>query len=189
MQRYDIINKFIEMRGYTSYLELGVQNPNQCFNRIVCEHKEGVDVDYSANATHTMTSDEFFATIAGTYDIVFVDALHTSTAVEKDAQNALKCLNPNGVIIFHDCLPKTETEQLEEMQSGDWVGTVWKFWVCYRKESPFKTYTINTDHGVGIIETSRRTDYDELGYIPEKLDWGWFCKYGRCALGLVDDIQ
>lgn len=60
MQRWDIINNFISERNYKSYLEIGIHNPNDNFNKISIERKIGVDPDANARATYVMTSDEFF---------------------------------------------------------------------------------------------------------------------------------
>ena len=37
MLRYDIINKVIEVNGFTKYLEIGVCNPVDCFDKVNCE--------------------------------------------------------------------------------------------------------------------------------------------------------
>jgi hypothetical protein len=200
MQRYDIINHFIRTRGYTSYLEIGVQRPSQCFDKIICEHKEGVDPDCSSQATHIMTSDEFFAsTCERTYSVIFIDGYHSASQVEKDVQNALKFLNPNGVIILHDCLPKTEKEQLPEMQSGDWTGDVWKAWIKIRYGIIWRSYTINTDHGCGVIDTSQTCPHNILNFgmgerlmppvAEEDMTWAWFCENKDWALSVRNDIQ
>lgn len=190
MMRYDIINHFIRIRDFTSYLELGVQNPQNCFDKILCAHKAGVDPDSAAAATFAMTSDDYFASTAGIaarYDIIFIDADHRKEAVERDAKNALKCLNENGVIILHDCLPVTEQEQLPEPQPGDWTGDGWKFFVQFRRSCGYKTYTISEDHGVGIIDTSKQV----MIYPPitADLDWNWYCCNKVWALGLTDKIK
>lgn len=187
MQRYDIINKFIELRGYKSYLELGIQNPIQCFDRIVCDLKHGVDPDPNAQATYPMTSDAFFASNKATYSIIFIDALHLSEAVERDCQNALKCLNPGGVVIFHDCRPVLEVEQLREMNNMAWCGDVWRAWVNLRRQCGYLSYTLSMDWGCGIIDSSRKAAI--YPPFPEDiLTWKWFCQ-NKWALGLTDKIK
>jgi hypothetical protein len=191
MMRYDLINRFIAERGFKSYLELGIQNPNQCFDKIICDHKVGVDPDSSAMATFIMTSDEFFASEAcrdGGYDLVFVDACHLHDFVKRDAENALKCLNKNGVVIFHDCCPINEVEQLEKINSAAWCGTTWKAWVNIRRQCGFMSYTVDVDWGCGIIDASHKADI--YPPIPEEdLTWEWYLKNKQWALDLTDKIK
>lgn len=187
MMRYDIINRFIASRGYKSYIELGVQDVRQNFDRIVCDLKHGVDPDPNAQATYPMTSDAFFASNKATYSIIFIDALHLSEAVERDCQNALKCLNPGGVVIFHDCRPVLEVEQLREMNNMAWCGDVWKAFVQIRRACGYLSYTIDTDWGIGVIDSTQSAEV--LPPIPDELNWDWYCANRDWALGLTDDIQ
>ena len=45
MKRFDVINYFIEKNNYLNYLEIGVRDPNSCFNKVKAAHKDGVDPD------------------------------------------------------------------------------------------------------------------------------------------------
>ena len=61
--RYDIINKIISDNNFKNYLEIGVCDPEECFNRVYCENKDSVDpgVEFSKNPVkYPHTSDEFF---------------------------------------------------------------------------------------------------------------------------------
>ena len=79
-----------------------------------------------------MTSDQFFEVYPQKkYDVIFIDGLHLENQVDRDIFNALKHLNPGGVVIVHDCLPTTPQSQSEENPTGDWVGTVWRSIVKY----------------------------------------------------------
>ena len=114
MQRYDIINELIGKFNYKTYLEIGVRNPDDCFNIINCETKHSVDPGYESpdsKVDYKFTSDDFFAlleskelNLSPTYkwDVIFIDGLHISTQVEKDIKNSLNHLSENGVIILHD---------------------------------------------------------------------------------------
>ena len=44
MNRYDIINELINKHNYKTYLEIGVRNPDECFNLINCETKHSLDI-------------------------------------------------------------------------------------------------------------------------------------------------
>jgi len=56
--RKDLINYFIKIFKYNSYLEIGVRDPAVTFDNIIITNKEGIDPDGST--THTMLSDDFF---------------------------------------------------------------------------------------------------------------------------------
>ncbi len=195
MTRYEIINILIARRGYKSYLEIGVDQ-GDCFNKVKCEKKVGVDPydgsnriedfdailkrhskeDYTEEdkemlkkdlvaeyrlgpATHVMTSDLFFEENTDTFDIVFIDGLHESYQTEGDIMNAQVCLNSEGVIIVHDCLPLTEEAQ--RVPRGDvwgWNGDAWKAVVRLRMFLGINVKTVDTDQGCAIITRDHGID-------------------------------
>tara|TARA_Y100000310_G_scaffold333862_1_gene412296 strand:- start:76 stop:783 length:708 start_codon:yes stop_codon:yes gene_type:complete len=171
--RFDIINYFIEKNKYSNYLEIGVRAPKACFNRIIADHKDGVDPvplgDGEVN--YPITSDEFFELIKGhkdiKYDIIFIDGLHVYEQVNIDIKNSLNHLKENGTIIMHDCSPPTVHHQREEYHGineqgavafttpakSTWNGTVWKAYVENRCINPNLTMSVvDTDYGVGILQ-------------------------------------
>jgi glycosyltransferase involved in cell wall biosynthesis len=165
MTRIDIINALIKKHNYKTYVEIGVRNPDDCFNHINCETKHGVDpgVEGSWKVTFNMTSDEFFNSNPQKYDIIFIDGLHIDDQVERDIINSLNYLNENGSIILHDCNPPTIHHARENYYdvstpaSGDWNGTVWKAIVKVRSElDNIYTSVVDTDWGVGIIQKSNK---------------------------------
>jgi len=158
LMRYDIINQFIRERNYTSFLEIGT-NHGETYTRITTPIRISVDPEPKSPATFRMTSDDFFAmneNLHMTFDIVFIDGLHTCDQAYRDINNALAILNPDGVIIVHDCLPTNEIMQTpaDSYPGGVWTGDVWKAFVKARSESPYLTYTIDQDFGCGIIDTT-----------------------------------
>ena len=74
MNRTDVINYLIKKNSYLHYLEIGVRNPNDNFNSILIESKDGVDPAGTCN--YPMTSDLFFNNIPLTkkYDIIFYNS-------------------------------------------------------------------------------------------------------------------
>ncbi len=182
--RLDIINYLIKARRYTSYLEIGMDNPAVHFQKVRCTEKESVDPynldsryctdwtqeklkEYLPFLTYRMTSDQFFSAYPQKkYDVIFIDGLHLENQVDRDISNALKHLNPGGAVIVHDCLPTTPQSQSEENPTGDWVGTVWHSIVKYTLYTPCNVKVIDTDWGVGIIEYTDDTDF----VVPERLD-------------------
>ena len=85
-------------------MEIGCDE-NKTINEIKIKEKIGVDPIRGGNLR--LTSDEFFLRNNKKFDCIFIDGLHEYTQVKKDIINSVSCLNPNGVILVHDCLPKS----------------------------------------------------------------------------------
>lgn len=159
--RTDIIQHFIDQRNFKNYLEIGCFR-NENFNKIKIDNKVSVDPDPEAHATYQMTSDEFFANNKDTFDIVFIDGLHEHSQVYKDIVNSLKVLNKDGMIIMHDCLPKTEEMQKwdnKSHQDEEWCGDTWKAYVQAVADFPmYNVVCVTEDYGCGIIDTFDSSD-------------------------------
>ena len=172
--RYDLINSIIKRYNLKRYLEIGVCDPRECFDRIVCKSKMGVDpgVEFPLNPVkYRMTSDDFFSELQNgkldidpnfRWDAIFIDGLHTATKVLKDIENALYYLTPKGYIFLHDCNPWSYFTQREDYfldgqsYSGPWNGTVWKsiyYLRTHRKD--LQVNVIDTDWGVGILRRGK----------------------------------
>jgi SAM-dependent methyltransferase len=148
--RLDLINLAIKKTNAKKYLEIGCDK-NKIFRRVECETKVGVDP--ARGGTHRMTSDEFFISNTDKFDVVFIDGLHYYGQVTNDFNNALKCLNENGIIILHDMMPSSEEEAvvpIPEVLPYTWVGDVWRlaFDLSNRSDIIFKLVLI--DNGCGI---------------------------------------
>lgn len=180
MFRWDIINHLIKQNNYQSYIELGYFK-GWSFDRIGNERieKHAVDpnpckwtteVNWEYGSTHAisdymegrrhyihkMSSDEYFEALPPDikYDIFFIDGLHKSPQVDKDIQNALKHLNPGGIIVMHDCNPDSYEMTTTGTQKGEWTGDVYKSFISFKWKNPggYITYVVDTDYGVGIIK-------------------------------------
>ena len=169
-KRYDIINHFIRFRGYTSFLEIGTAQ-GETYRNVAAPIRVSVDPDPDSMATYRMTSDEFFQTCDDTFDIIFIDGLHECHQAYADVLNALDHLNMGGVIVMHDCLPTSEHMQMpaDHYPGGECTGDVWKAFMKVRKLYSYESYTINTDYGCGIIDTSRDKSSDTSD-IPDDMD-------------------
>lgn len=185
MLRFELINDYIQKRGYKSYLEIGVENPNNCFNHIVCDKKVSVDpylptpyVDeesseaLASQVTFRLTSDDFFAQNSEKFDIIFIDALHTEEQCDKDVANALKCLNPYGCIMLHDSLPENERIQsMEAFENGEpWNGTVWKTVTKLIKTREYGIKVYYHDYGIAVIEARIDQNGVVKEYKPKEVD-------------------
>jgi SAM-dependent methyltransferase len=187
MTRGDIINKFIEKDKYKSYLEIG-SNKKDTFSKIKCDRK--VSVDPYFKPMFKMTSDEYFAQHKEKFDIIFIDGLHEAEQVWKDVNNALKCLNPGGRIILHDCNPDREflqyKKEYKDVEDNNWCGDVWKAFVQARMtRDDLSAYVINRDYGVGVLKKDGQTIWHE--HIPIKdLTWDYLVENRQELLRLQE---
>ena len=85
------------------------------------------------------------------FDIIFIDADKHYSQVKKDIENALKFLNPNGVVLLHDCFPLKLRDQMVPRSHEHWNGDTWKAIVEARTFEFIDTYTILADQGIGFI--------------------------------------
>ncbi|MBU2018624.1 MAG: class I SAM-dependent methyltransferase [Bacteroidetes bacterium] len=192
MTRIELINTLIKDKKFQTYLEIGVFY-GKCFLNIKCKRKFAVDPDFripwevrqdtfikklkkyffnSFDEYFQVTSDQFFEQNMDVLNkqkpqLVFIDGLHTHEQTMKDVNNCLQTLDPNGIIILHDCNPTTEVQaspasSYSEMVSrnipnwdGVWLGDVWKTIAHYRTREDLICEVINADCGLGIIRFGR----------------------------------
>lgn len=179
MTRTDIINGYIEGRGYENYLEIGIEEGIN-WGQVNAKRKYGVDPDIRWKRKfpeiYHGKSDQFFDNVRGVlFDIVFVDGLHEFRQVIRDVNNSLRLLSNGGVIILHDILPANEGQQLMPRQQADWTGDVWKAWLYFRAtRKNLHMVVYDCDSGVGIIERG----WQSCPKLPDGWDvmwwdWGW----------------
>ena len=154
-RRFDIINKIIKKKEYTSYLEIGCFK-DETFNKINIKKKIGVDPISGGNLR--MTSDLFFLENKNKFDIIFIDGLHVYEQVIKDIFNSIKILNPDGIVLIHDCLPRKLWYQTPTRMSDTWNGDVWKAIVECRTLENIDTYTCLADEGIGVIKIRKNNN-------------------------------
>ena len=201
MTRTEVINNFIKKNNYNSYLEIGIDNPDNNFNKINIKNKRGVDPydkklrvsthwndvnreNFSSQIQYVMTSNQFFEQNSQMFDIIFIDGLHLDFQVKKDMESSLKYLNEGGTIILHDCLPPRYEGQLEKDIGYGWWGTVWKTFALFRITRPdLKMYTIDTDCGLGIISKGRQEVFGLNN--NEGIEWDLFEKNRNTLMNVI----
>lgn len=152
--RWDLIEYLIKKNNYTNYLEIGCDQ-NQLFSKVVVKNKIGVDPVSGGNIRKT--SDVFFKSNKDKFDIVFIDGLHTYDQVKKDILNSVNCLNENGIILVHDCMPDSLGKQAVPRYKMQWNGDVWKAIVDLRQKEDLDIYTCEMDQGIGIITKKKNS--------------------------------
>ena len=170
--RTTVINYILGRKlGSTSYLEIGVRNPADNFDKISADSKYSVDpgLEYSKNPVDfKLTSNNFFNKLEAQeivlevdeFDVIFIDGLHEASQVDNDISDALKYLKQDGFIILHDCNPPTEWHARETFEYSlspagkAWNGSVWKAFTKWRMNPSVTACCIDTDWGIGVISQS-----------------------------------
>jgi Methyltransferase domain len=181
MLRTDVIQKIIDKKKATRYLEIGVNNGDSFFP-IEIAHKVAVDPSFAFSPERKLewiaknqcngtaeyidaTSDDFFANAPiEKFDVAFIDGLHTYEQSLQDVLNTLDNLNENGVIVMHDCkpphvpaaCPAPSLQAAIDMNvpgwDGIWCGDVWKT-ICHLRShrKDLRVFVLDCDFGLGIV--------------------------------------
>ena len=193
----DLLNAIIARKGYTRYLEIGVQNGHN-LKAVECQEKAGVDVWCASPCEHHVLSDEFFRRCRSEqspgWDLIFIDGDHRWLPALRDIVNALEHLNPDGIIFVDNINPQMFDDQ---MLSGD--GTVWKAWATLRvSRRDLFMVAIDRARGWGIIRRGKQELYahdEEPGGMPcyfgaqWELDWPFFEEFRAELLNLVSEEE
>ena len=166
--RWDLIDYLIKKYNYKDYLEIGCDK-DQLFSRVEIQNKMGVDPYSGGNIRKT--SDDFFLNNNQTFDLVFIDGLHTYAQVKKDILNSIKFLNDKGIILVHDCLPNSMAKQAVPRYKMQWNGDVWKAIVDLRQDPDLDIYTCEIDEGIGVIKKKKNTSVLKLSTEINKLSF------------------
>ncbi len=191
LNRTDVLNHLADTYRLGRYLEIGVQNPAQNFDKIRCAYKVSVDPDPGAKASFCMTSDEFFkdgfprlfvnSSWETKFDLIFIDGLHQADQVRKDFSNACKELSPHGFIVLHDCNPMEQQHTIVPRPSarGHWNGDCYK--VACEINQAIK-FTVDVDNGCCVVRPSRG---NFLFSAVHQIDWTLFSKHRKDLLNLI----
>ena len=189
LDKAHLLNRILHKNNFYSYLEIGVRNGENFF-KIRSKKKVGVDPNYffskkfylkslckPYNWNYKMyrkTSDAFFQSEAEVIynhdkmDVAFIDGMHTYEQSLNDARNCLKYLEPDGIIIFHDCNPQSEQAASPEIPSTamNWNGDVWKTIYHIRGlRDYFECLTLDDDQGLGLLTVKQEVDQKILNML------------------------
>jgi hypothetical protein len=158
--RLNIVQSIIDAKNASTYLEIGLAR-GDTYGRIKCKTKIGVDpvivkkiyMSPSPGKLIETTSDIFFNNNTDSFDVIFIDGDHNSAQVNKDLQNAIKAINPNGVVLVHDVL----------MYKPGFCD-VFRAWLNFESNPKFKTFIVDDEEfcGVGIIEYNDESNTQNL---------------------------
>ena len=97
------------------------------------------------------------------FDVIFIDGLHSYEQCSKDCINSMKFLNTGGLIILHDMLPRSKTEETQKF-SGD----AWKVGWDLVKSKNINFIISNIDQGVGLVKITDSSIYIKQDEIKNK---------------------
>ena len=192
-----LLNALIEKYNLKSYLEIGVQNPANNFDKIRCDLKTGVDPEIKSYIVDkkklilSLSSDYFFGgeenvfSLEEKFDLIFIDGLHHADQVKRDFENSLKCLNDNGFIVMHDVLPENERGTKIPRETKVWWGDVYKFAMTMH-EYGFEFKTFDIDNGCMLV--SKTPIIRPINPSNVKYDWETFKIYKHVLLRIVDEV-
>lgn len=188
MNRQILLQKIVDKLKVKNYLEIGTFQ-GASFLPLKCRKKVAVDPKFKiskkkkirwllknpyniSNTYFEMTSDSFFLNKeaylkkTGSFDLIFIDGLHTFNASLKDVLNSFKYLSNDGYVVMHDCFPPhaaaaTPAGSALEARKiygddwpGDWCGDVWKT-IVYLKQSfkdKLEVSVVDADFGLGVLK-------------------------------------
>jgi len=180
------INQIAKHVGARSYLEIGVFR-GKTFNALDFECKVAVDpsfqfdiADYQREGVefYQMLSDQYFTRhgLSRTFDIIFLDGLHTFQQTFRDFCNSLACAHDQTVWLIDDVLPvdvysawpnQKEALGFRKRAGGDswaWHGDVYK--VVFAIHDFFPMYSYVTLGGRGnpqaIVWKAPRVDFTPI---------------------------
>ncbi len=190
MNRTAVLNQVAEIIGARSYLEIGVFDPRANFDRIRCPEKTGVDPNVDDIRIVKTTSDRFFDRLepGRAWDLIFIDGDHRHAQVQRDLANALKCLEPRGVVVMHDVDPADEAAAAAAKPSptADWSGEAWRVLVeRARTREDLRCATVDCDHGVALITRGRNPAPLEVDPQAPARTFPWLSRNRARALALI----
>ncbi len=168
----NILIHIAELFKYDSYLEIGINLPQECFDLIPCKIKTSVDPNPKSEAIYKIKSSMFWdnemdndinLNLPYKYDLIFIDGEHTRKESKNDLTEALKWLNPNGTIILHDVKPWNEDTQKIPRITQQWNGDVWKTAIEHVALANHLVYTIDCDYGVCCIHPFASREQESRG--------------------------
>jgi hypothetical protein len=167
-KRHAFINKAISKFKDCKYLEIGVGN-NDVFNSIPLKIENKFGVDPKSGGNYRMTSDNFFKEYSHLkFDVIFIDGLHEHKQCQKDCLNSMRQLNDNGIIFFHDFLPRSFFEEKIPRKQSAWTGDVWKVVVELANSKNVEFKIINIDSGISVLKLKKNFEYKKLDELKEK---------------------
>lgn len=188
------VKRIAEHTGATSYLEVGVFK-GKTFNNVRFDRQVGVDPIFGFDCAEfarpgldfvATTSDQYFVSEnkGETFDIVFLDGLHTFQQTFRDFNNSLVCSNPKTVWLIDDVLPSdvysslpisSEARNFRKRAGGNsnaWHGDVYKLIYLIHDFFPTLSYLTFSTGGnpQGLIWQKPRASFSPIHKTVEAIE-------------------
>lgn len=180
------------------YLEVGVQYGHSLALANECPYAYGIDPNPQLTVPVTgkvlrSTSDDFFASDEakgiGTIDLAFIDGMHLVEFALHDFMNIEKKMDPWGVIVFDDVLPRNYGEASRNQCPGDWAGDVWKIReILYRYRPELSLHLVDVQPTGLLIVTSLNYSSMVLSRSYEKIVRAFASEHLSFDQAKLDDV-
>ena len=168
-------------------MEVGVQ-AGRTFKEVSCGERMGMDPALRGKlyGVVRMTSDEFFDWLPSgvEFDLAFVDGLHLREQALRDVRNSLSRLSAGGMVVLHDCLPRSEGQQGRRQVGGSWTGDVWRAMAELRMDAGLESATVREDWGFGVVWKGGNSEVLS-GVDPAGLGWEDYATRGDRLLRVM----
>lgn len=196
-----LLNALIEKYNLRSYLEIGVQTPAQNFDKVNAVTKIGIDPELfglQGKSIYQKTSDEWFGEkvfnaktddyeqVNTTFDLVFIDGLHTADQVKRDFENSMRCLSDNGFILIHDTLPDEEQYTTVPRETRRWYGNVFVWAMTLNQYDGIGFVTFNIDCGCTLVW--KMPEKKAAPKLTDEMNWETYKSIGNVLLNVVNEV-
>jgi Methyltransferase domain len=172
--RPQVIQTILDLYPQPHYLEIGVSR-GETFHTVKAACKVAVDPRFLFNAStkeqenvhyFEITSDDYFGNklTDSTFQVIYLDGLHTFEQTLRDLISAVTCLAEDGVIVIDDVIPNSFHASLPDVrvatavrkylgiEDPSWMGDVYK--LVFFVQTFFQRFsyaTISDNHGQLIL--------------------------------------
>ena len=170
----DVLNRFVFERGYSTVLVAGADGYDT-FSQVVAPVRRYISPGAVGPGVITKPVVQFLRedrSLRGRADVIFLDGTHQHQRLADEIDSALGYVAAGGVVAVHDCLPRN-LEEGNSVRGGarEWTGDCWKAVAAAFSRSKFACYSVDVDHGCGIIDTAVPSVGDAVPVSADSLGW------------------
>jgi glycosyltransferase involved in cell wall biosynthesis len=181
--KVDLINRFAQLRGYRTYLEVCTPTTGGHFAEVdrlqfdPCHrlmyrcsdtYDDGLSIDFRSPHDDISNCIRQIRNQSVRYDVVLVDGHHEYETTIRDLNAVFELLTPSGLILIHDCLPETQEIASPTIVEGAWMGLCYKAFLDFALDRADLEYcTLDCDQGCGIIR--KKSHYERFGSAVRRL--------------------
>jgi len=167
MDKAEVINHLVTVRGYRRYLELCTTCTGGLYAAIdrsklaVCrrlmyrcpdDFDDGLPVDYRSGTDDIGECLNGIAAADRPFDIALVDSWHEYAPSWRDLQEGFRLIRPGGTLVVHDCLPPRPAIAGPVPIPGEWCGVSYQAYIDFvHSRNDLTFYTVDCDYGCGVI--------------------------------------